>query len=114
MEKKISFKDVWKGPFKYDGWSYIWASNNVMAFMFDDNIDDSFCFNFAKLLSDKSNEKISSKLEIRDGCDLYMDDVYIGCFRGWGHLCGNLNLTLEEAEKIQDDFINDCLKKIKE
>lgn len=124
METKITFKDVWKAPFKYDDWSYIWDSNNVMVFTFNDYVctkkvngeliwDNSFCYNFVNLLNDKPGEKLSN-LEIRDECDLYMNGEELGCFRGWGHLTGTggLNLDYKEAAKVQDDFIKWCIKKL--
>lgn len=115
MEKKITFKDVWKHPFKSDGWGYIWDADNIMVFSFEDDVDEEFQKDFTNLLNDQPGEKINAPLEIKDGCDLYMyNEVYVGSFRGWGHLIGGLRLSEEEAAKIQDDFIEWCLTKIKE
>lgn len=121
---KVNFKEVWKLPFKYDEWGYIWTSEREMVFTFDDSViekkvngvikmDNTFAYNFTNLLNGKDGEKISG-LEVKDGCDLYMDGKYIGCFRGWGHLTGigGLNLSDEDAAEVQDEFIADCLTKL--
>ena len=125
MKNNFTFTDAWKAPFWYDDWCYIFDKDNTMVFTFEDNVcvkkvndelvwDNSFCYNFTNLLNDKDGEKLSN-LEIKDGCDLYMDGKYIGCFRGWGHLTspGGLDLSYDDAAKLQDEFIEWCLNKLR-
>ena len=124
----VLFSDVWKRPFTFDDVAYIWDKNNVMVFTFEDDIfakvredgkmvwDSSFGYRFVDLLNEVPGTEKLSGLEIKDGCDLYMGDKMLGCFRGWGHLTGTgrgcLNLTCEEAAEVQDEFMDDCLRKL--
>lgn len=120
QNNSINFKDVWKPPFKYDGWGYIWSSENVMTFTFDDIGDtedeykkiNTIAKNFVNVLNGDDYEKMEG-LTVKNGCDIYLSDKCLGYFRGWGHLCGNtLRLKPEDAAKIQDEFINDFISKI--
>lgn len=47
---------------------------------------------------------------------IYMDETPVMLTRGWGHLtgCGALNLPGHEAAKIQDDFGEWIVKKLKQ
>lgn len=122
QNKNINFKDVWKPPFKYDGWGYIWSSNNVMTFTVDlyyDTEDEysrinKIMKNFVKVLNDEKDFEKMEGITVRNGCDIYLNDECLGYFRGWGHLTGSgaLNLKPDVAAKIQDEFINDFVSKI--
>ena len=125
---KVDYNKVWVRPFKFDDCSYVWDKNNVMVFTFEDDIlvkngedgkpvwNSEPGYRFAALLNEAPGIEKFSGLEIKDGCDLYMDGKLIGYFRGWGHLTGTggLNLSEKEAAEIQDEFIADCLSKLQE
>lgn len=116
-----SWKDVWNAPFYYDGYGYIYSGNNVMTFTVDMDRDceSSFISRLVKdmvnVLNDKKVDTNYPKLSIKDGCDLYWEDIIIGAFRGWGYLTGpgGIHLPDEQAVKLQDDMINFVLEKLK-
>ena len=109
-----SFTDIWKPPFRCDEYGYVWDVNNVMTFTIynftggDYNAKQKFCENLVAALNGKECEKYD-ELEIKDGCDVYRNGKIIGCFRGWGHLRGSLNIDADNAAKIQDELVAYCI-----
>lgn len=111
--------DVWFPPFRTDLYGWIYDKNNEPVFSFEiptsEEEDLEFvgmARNIVNILNGKEGEKYAG-LSIKDGCDLYQENRLIGSFRGWGHLTGRLNLSCEEAARVQDEFIEFCLEKIK-
>lgn len=127
MKKELpKFSDVWQAPFKYD-YGYVYSSNGVMAFTFAD------CYRFVKkgdeiIIEEENNEFVKRFMALLNGeeaekfegfkvdaAELYDEnDEIIGSFRGWGYLIGTggLKLKRNDAADVQDEFINDCLKKL--
>lgn len=113
--------DVWIGPFRYDGYGYIYSKNDVMTFTVDMNVDseDPFIYKLIKdMITILNGGEIKTKYEglvIKDGCDLYKGDTMIGYFRGWGHLTGSgaLNLPEEKAGMLQDRLITYVMDKLR-
>lgn len=113
-----SWKDIWKGPFWTDNYGWVYDADNTPVFTADDLNEDND--EFINTLTDDMVEVLNGKepsqkyhgFEIRDGCDIYLDDVCIGYFRGWGHMCGSLKLSSEKAAKYQDEMIEFVLSKI--
>ena len=109
------FRKIWKLPFRYDKYGWIYDSDDTPVFSFElgDDVTDEMAINIANLIIDSTGELVSG-LHIEDGCDLFQDDVYLGSFRGWGHLtspacCG---LSCEDACKVQDNLIEYCMQRI--
>ena len=113
----MKWTDVWRAPFRYDHYGYIWDSNNVMTFTVDDLTDENeqwmqeFCDNMVKALNGEECKKYLG-LNIKDGCDLYKDEELIGSFRGWGHLTGGLKMNQVKATTVQDEMIEFVISKI--
>ena len=113
----MKWTDIWRAPFRYDHYGYIWDSNNVMTFTVNDLTEENdqwmqeFCDNMVKALNNEECKQYSG-LNVKDGCDLYKDEELIGFFRGWGHLTGGLKMTPEEAAAIQDKMIEFVMSKI--
>ena len=115
--KQLTFQEVYKLPLQVDKYcpDYIYASNEVMALtMYNDEDNDSF------LISDIINGSVSSTFNNKITYDknnaiILFDEKPKIMIRGWGHLTGNggLNLSEEEAIKIQDDFAEYIIKKKK-
>ena len=120
----LKWTDIWQGPFRYDHYGYVWASNNVMVFTVDDLTEENdiwmrrFCENMVKALNGEECYKYPG-LYVKDGCDLYQNDVKVnqgevplGSFRGWGHLTGGLKMKAEDAAAVQDEMIKYILSRI--
>ena len=37
----MKWTDIWRAPFKYDNYGYIWDNNNVMTFTVDDLTEEN-------------------------------------------------------------------------
>ena len=114
--EKIKF---WNPPFK-KYYSCVYGNEDQFCFMFD---FDSW--NYEKdigikrevidILNDKTDKKITAKLEIVDGYKIYMNDKPFITIRGWGYLTecgGGLCLDPDVAKKIQDDFVKWIVDKL--
>lgn len=118
--EKITWVNVWQPPFKNDYYGYVWAKDGVMVFTPDDLTEENDKFintladDIAGVLNGNLPSQKYSNLEIKDGCDLYMNGEILGAFRGWGHLTGRLKLPAKIAAKLQDEMIEFVLSKIKE
>ena len=67
------------------------------------------------ILNDKTNKKITAKLEIVDGYKIYMNDKPFITIRGWGYLTecgGGLCLDPDVVKKTQDEFIKWIVNKL--
>ena len=113
----MKWTDIWRAPFKYDNYGYIWDCNNEMTFTVDDLTEENeqwmqeFCDNMVKALNGEECKKYP-RLNIKDGCDLYRGEELIGYFRGWGHLIGGLKMKSENAAAVQDEMIEYIMSKI--
>lgn len=113
----MKWTDIWRAPFRYDHYGYVWDKDNVMTFTVDDLTPENdrwmqeFCDNMVKALNGEECNEYSN-LHIEEGCDLYRGDELIGSFRGWGHLTGGLKMTPDEAIVVQDEMIKAVLEKI--
>ena len=67
------------------------------------------------ILNDKTDKKITAKMEIINGYQIYVNDNPFITIRGWGHLTGigALHLDHDVAMKIQDDFALWIVNKLK-
>ena len=115
----MKWTDIWKHPFKYDHYGYVWDTDNVMTFSVDDLNEENdrqmqdFCDNLVKALNGEECMKYPD-LQVKDGCDLYKGEELLGSFRGWGHLTGGLNMRPDEAAAVQDEMIEFVMDKIAE
>jgi hypothetical protein len=117
--KEMKWADIWKKPFWYDHYGYIWSADNVMTFTIDDLTEENdkwmqeFCGNLVEALNGEECNKYED-LHIEDGCDLYQGETLIGYFRGWGHLIGGLKMNDVNASLCQDEMIKYVMDKIAE
>lgn len=113
-----SWKDIWKGPFWSDDYGWVYDKDNIPVFTADDLNEENDKFintltnDIAAVLNNKEPSQKYDRFEIKDGCDIYLGDVCIGYFRGWGHMCGGLKLSSTDAAKYQDEMIEFVLNKI--
>lgn len=111
---QITWEQVWELPLRKDEHSnvYAWANNGTMALTFA--TDD---LSLIKGIVDRINGKeaeISKKWD-RSGTTFYCDGKVAFIVRGWGHLVGGgaLALPMDEAVRIQDEFCDFILSKLK-
>ena len=113
----MKWTDIWRVPFKYDNYGYIWDRDNEMTFTVTDLTEENeqwmqeFCDNMVNALNGEECKKYPG-LNIKDGCDLYNGEELIGSFRGWGHLIGGLKMKPEKAAAVQDEMIEYVMSKI--
>ena len=118
MKKNMQWTDIWRKPFKYDHYGYIWDRDNVMTFTVDDLTEENdkemaeLCSSIVTALNGEEVTRKYRGLVIKDGCDLYLDGKMVGYFRGWGHLTGGLKMNSYQAAQVQDQLIREVLNKI--
>ena len=94
--------------------NYAWAKDKqedycIMALTFDYDIPSTSIKKIVAIINGEEESKFDIlKWKIKDSVDFYFNKKYHFCVRGWGGLTGTggLNLSVEEAEKIQDGFVN--------
>jgi hypothetical protein len=103
----MDWRKVYKLPFKYDDYNYVWADNGTMTLTFDiDYCEENkrdIILKVVKKLNGDSSIKFKKKFELEE-IEFYYDNEFVFTIRGWGHLTGVLKLSEIEAEKTQDDF----------
>lgn len=114
--KELTFNEVYKLPLQVDRYcpDYIYTSNEVMALtMYNDEDKDYY------LITDIINGNVKSEIKNKITYDknnaiILFDEVPKIMIRGWGHLTGTgaLNLSEEDAIKIQDDFAKFIIEKL--
>ena len=103
----MDWRKVYKLPFKYDDYNYVWADNGTLTLTFDiDYCEEDkrdVILKVVKKLNGDSSIKFKKKFELEE-IEFYYDNEFVFTIRGWGHLTGVLKLSEIEAEKTQDDF----------
>ena len=103
----MDWRKVYKLPFKYDDYNYVWADNGTMTLTFDiDYCEEDkrdVILKVVKKLNGDSSIKFKKKFELEE-IEFYYHNEFVFTIRGWGHLTGVLKLSEIEAEKTQDDF----------
>ena len=130
MKKVYNFDEVYKLPLRADDYapSMVWTANDTSAFDFvtgnedDMTWDELITVKTANQYLDVINGKKKSHFEqvfiYEDSYIYWLDNEgkrnYVISIRGWGHLIspGGLNLAVEDAVKIQDDFGKFIVRKL--
>jgi len=106
----MDWKKIYKLPFKCDDYNYVWTDNGTMALTFDIDYCEEYqrdvMLKVVNKLNGDSSIKFKNKFELKDDIEFYYDNEFAFTIRGWGHLTspGGLNLSMDEAANIQDDF----------
>ncbi|WP_290193474.1 hypothetical protein [Paramuribaculum intestinale] len=107
--------EIFKGPYSTDG-IYIYDCNNQMCLMAGDceNYPEQMLGRICEILNNTKPTKGNPAVSVEDG-HIYLNGDLILVVRGWGYLTGAgcLNLSNEEALKIQDEFaqhVVNCLR----
>jgi hypothetical protein len=108
----MDWKDIYQQPFLWDEYGhYVWSNNGTMTFTFDFSFDNTEKLNIigkiVEKLNGNNNIKFDNIFKLQDNIDFFYNDEFAFCIRGWGKLTGTgggLNLSTDEAMKIQDEF----------
>lgn len=105
--------EIYKPPFHISE-PYIFSSNGVMTFVIltrDDNLIKKIC----EALNNEDAHLNLESITYKDDIYIQKDGENILLIRGWGHLTGRgaLNLPDKEAIKIQDEFRDWVISKLK-
>lgn len=68
------------------------------------------------ILNDRTDKYVNREVKYDEAGQISIDGINVILLRGWGHLtgCDALNLPGHEAAKIQDDFGEWIVKKLKQ
>jgi hypothetical protein len=117
-KKVLTWKDVYKLPINKDTiGSYAWSSNDVMSLTFNNVSPNNVLPYDRSRIIQAINGELPNRIKglTHNGPTFLMNNVEIFNVRGWGHLTGTgaLNLPRDEAEEIQDGFINHIFESLK-
>lgn len=104
--KEITFRDVWKPPFRVS-YPYIFSAGGVMSLMASDDSSEEVMNNLCALLNGSEGVRYAAKdVSVEYPCDIIAGDRRFVA-RGWGHLTGVGGLNLDEpvAARVQDEFV---------
>ena len=113
----IKWEDVWKLPLeKPDYIDYVYSSNEVLAIScFKDEwaFEDTIINKIVDIINGDIESDFLPEWQAK-GCDILYQGKYAFCVRGWGYLIGfgGLNLSIDVAKKIQDEFISYILNRL--
>lgn len=113
----IKWQDIWKLPLRrLDDIDYIYSDNGVLAIScFKDEwaFEDTIINKIVDIINRDIESDFLPEWQAK-GCDILYQGKYAFCVRGWGHLIGfgGLNLSIDVAEKIQDEFISYILNRL--
>lgn len=107
------FRQVFQLPLHVDEYCgvYVWTKEKKLAFNYlGDNID--LLENIVNTLNDNSKENFVC--EYKDKI-IYIENEPTLLVRGFGYLTGigGLRLSIDDASKVQDDFCEWCVEKLK-
>ena len=102
----MTASEVYKPPFHHDG-TMIWSANNVMAIMAADchQYPDKLIERTCQILNGEVKSNGNPQITYVNG-EIFNGPQLLLVIRGFGYLTGSggLNLPLETAIKIQDEF----------
>lgn len=107
--------DIFKAPYTTDG-AYIYDANNQMCLMSADcgNYPEDMMKRICEIINGSKPTQGNPSVSM-DGPNIYLNGDILAVVRGCGYLTGTggLNLSPDEAAKIQDDFASfvvNCLR----
>lgn len=117
----MDFKDIFKPPFSTDDYGlYVFDKDfNICLDYHSNRIDynPDITKQLCALLnreSDTFEYKIKENVQNATDCFIMLENGDVITVRAWGYLIGVLKLSNKDAAKIQDDFLDYIVNKIKE
>lgn len=105
--------EVYKPPFRVMC-NHVFTSDSGMALDFLRKISGDNQKRIVDILNGESQDFLTKNMTFLDG-EILSDGTPIMCVRGWGHLigAGGLYLPEEEAARIQDEFGEWVVKRLR-
>lgn len=117
----MDFKEIFKAPYSTDDYGvYMFAQDDIIALTYYSNrtsYDGDILKQLCAFLNEESDifeHKIKEYAQTPDDCFIMFENGDIIAVRSWGYLTGVLKLSNKDAAKIQDDFLDWVVNKIKE
>lgn len=113
----IKWRDIWNFPLsKFDDLDYVYSSNGVLAvsnFKDEWSLEDAIINKIVDIINGDTESDFLPEWQAK-GCDILYQGEYAFCVRGWGYLISQagLNLSIDVAKKIQDEFISYILSRL--
>lgn len=109
----MDFKEVYYPPFSTDDAGiYIKSANGVKAFTVAANDPKKEADNIVAILNDKGGDKYTDLMVFGDH-KIITSHASVLVTRGLGHLIGSEKMLLEDAFRLQDEFIKWTIEKLR-
>ena len=109
----MDFREIYFPPFSTDETGlFIRSANGVKAFTVAANDPKKEADNVVAVLNDTGGEKYADLMIFGD-CKIITRHASVLVTRGLGHLIGSQNMLLEDAYRLQDEFMEWVIKKLK-
>lgn len=117
----MDFKDIFKSPFSTDDYGlYVFDKESNICLDYSSDRDD-YNPNILKQLcallngeSDTFKHKIKEYVKNANDCFVMLENGDVITVRSWGYLTGVKHLSNKDAAKVQDDFLDFVVNRIKE
>lgn len=112
----MKFDDIYKPPFHDMFGAWVETEEGVRCFDWELRMNIKTKQTIIDILNGDSKQAVKGEVKYHGNCLISINGINILIIRGWGHLtgCGALNLSAKEAAKIQDDFGEWIMKKLKQ
>lgn len=111
----MKFDEIYKPPFHDFFGIGVKTKEGILCFNWKARMSDETRQKIIDILNGDCNQPVKHSVKEDRGM-IYINETPVMLIRGWGHLtgCGALNLPSHEAAKIQDDFGEWIVKKLKQ
>lgn len=118
----MDFKDIFKPPFSTDDYGiYMFDANNNICLDYNPatTYNETIIHQIAKILNGEDtlfsyNINKATVTKNTTDCFIMFENGDVITVRSWGYLTGVKHLSNKDAAKVQDDFLDWVVNKIKE
>ena len=112
----MTFDEIYKPPFHDFAGIGVNTKEGVRCFDWMVKIPQESKQLIIDILNDRTDKYVNREVKYDEAGQISIDGINVILLRGWGHLtgCDALNLPGHEAAKIQDDFGEWIVKKLKQ
>lgn len=112
----MKFDEIYKSPFHDFFGIGVETKEGVQCFDWMVKMPQESKQLILDILNSRTDKSVKREIKYSPSGQVTIDGINVILIRGWGHLTGRgaLNLSPEEAAKIQDDFGEWIVKKLKQ